>query len=134
MSIREAAALGARMRFRAVMMTSIAFILGLLPLVVGARARRMLSRRAVGTPVFAGMIAASSIGIFLIPMLYVDVPDAARADEGTFRRQDRAALREWVSSRTEGCSLGAGWRRERERAIARRGGVAGGCIARPPSG
>ena len=31
----------------------------------------MLSRRAVGTPVFAGMLAASSIGIFLIPMLYV---------------------------------------------------------------
>ena len=52
------------------MMTSIAFILGLLPLVVATGAAE-LSRRGVGTPVFAGMLAASSIGIFLIPMLYV---------------------------------------------------------------
>ena len=67
--ILEAAALGARTRFRAVMMTSIAFIFGLMPL-VWAHGAAMLSRRAVGTAVFAGMIAASSIGIFLIPMLY----------------------------------------------------------------
>ncbi|MGI4953823.1 MAG: efflux RND transporter permease subunit [Janthinobacterium lividum] len=69
-SIKEAATLGARARFRAVMMTSIAFILGLLPLVT-ANGAAQVSRRAVGTPVFAGMLAASSIGIFLIPMLYV---------------------------------------------------------------
>ena len=67
--ILEAAALGARIRFRAVMMTSIAFICGLIPL-VWAQGAAMLSRRAVGTAVFAGMIAASSIGVFLIPMLY----------------------------------------------------------------
>jgi hydrophobe/amphiphile efflux-1 (HAE1) family protein len=70
MSIPEAAEVGARTRFRAVMMTSIAFVLGLLPLVT-AQGAAMLSRRAVGLPVFAGMIAASTIGIFLIPMLYV---------------------------------------------------------------
>jgi hydrophobe/amphiphile efflux-1 (HAE1) family protein len=69
-SVREAAVEGARQRFRAVMMTSIAFILGLVPL-VWAHGAAMLSRRAVGTAVFAGMIAASTIGIFLIPMLYV---------------------------------------------------------------
>jgi hydrophobe/amphiphile efflux-1 (HAE1) family protein len=69
-SIREAAELGARMRFRAVMMTSIAFILGLLPLVTAQGAAQM-SRRGVGTAVFSGMIGASAIGIFLIPMLYV---------------------------------------------------------------
>ncbi len=68
--IAEAAQLGARTRFRAVMMTSIAFILGLLPLVT-ANGAAQVSRRAVGTPVFAGMIAASTLGIFLIPMLYV---------------------------------------------------------------
>jgi hydrophobe/amphiphile efflux-1 (HAE1) family protein len=79
MPIREAATLGARMRFRAVMMTSVAFILGLVPL-VWANGAAMLSRKAVGTPVFAGMIGATSIGIFLIPMLYV-----------TFQ-----GLREWV--------------------------------------
>ena len=69
-SIREAAELGARTRFRAVMMTSIAFVLGLVPLVI-AKGASMLSRHAIGTPVFAGMIGASSVGIFLIPMLYV---------------------------------------------------------------
>src|SRR4029079_8413701 len=63
MPIREAAALGAQMRFRAVMMTSIAFILGLVPL-VWAHGAAMLSRRGVGTAVFAGMIVASSVGIF----------------------------------------------------------------------
>jgi hydrophobe/amphiphile efflux-1 (HAE1) family protein len=68
-SIKEAAALGAKMRFRAVMMTSIAFILGLAPLVV-AHGAAQISRRDVGTSVFAGMLAASTIGIFLIPMLY----------------------------------------------------------------
>jgi multidrug efflux pump subunit AcrB len=68
--IGEAAALGSQMRFRAVMMTSIAFILGLLPLVIATGAAQ-ISRRAVGTAVFGGMLAASSIGIFLVPMLYV---------------------------------------------------------------
>ncbi len=69
MSIYDAASTGARMRIRAVLMTSIAFIAGLVPL-VWAEGAAMLSRRAVGTAVFAGMIAASSIGVFLIPMLY----------------------------------------------------------------
>jgi Cu/Ag efflux pump CusA len=61
---------GARLRFRPVIMTSFAFILGLLPLVVATGAA-MLARRDVGMPVFAGMIAASFLGIFVIPPLYV---------------------------------------------------------------
>jgi hydrophobe/amphiphile efflux-1 (HAE1) family protein len=69
-TIQDAAISGARMRFRAVMMTSVAFILGLLPLVVATGAAE-ISRRAVGTAVFGGMLGASSIGIFLVPMLYV---------------------------------------------------------------
>ncbi|WP_378946142.1 efflux RND transporter permease subunit [Mesorhizobium sp. ANAO-SY3R2] len=70
MSLLEAAVVGARQRFRPVMMTSFAFILGLVPLVIAVGAAAA-SRRAVGTSVFGGMIAASAIGIFLIPMLYV---------------------------------------------------------------
>ena len=66
----EAATEGARLRFRPVMMTSFAFILGLLPLVVATGASQ-LARRDVGTPVFGGMILASFIGIFAIPPLYV---------------------------------------------------------------
>ena len=51
-------------------MTSIAFILGLVPLVWASGASQ-IARHDVSTPVFVGMIAASSIGVFLIPMLYV---------------------------------------------------------------
>ena len=69
-SIREAAELGARLRFRPVMMTSFAFILGVLPLVI-AEGAGAASRRAVGTPVFGGMLAGSIVGIFVIPMLFV---------------------------------------------------------------
>jgi hydrophobe/amphiphile efflux-1 (HAE1) family protein len=66
----DAAIEGARLRFRPVMMTSLAFILGLLPLVI-AEGASQLARRDVGTPVFGGMILASFVGIFAIPPLYV---------------------------------------------------------------
>lgn len=68
--LHHAATEGARLRFRPVMMTSFAFILGLLPLVIAVGAS-MLARRNVGTPVFGGMIFASFLGIFVIPPLYV---------------------------------------------------------------
>ncbi|MBI4724491.1 MAG: efflux RND transporter permease subunit, partial [Rhodomicrobium sp.] len=66
----ESATEGARLRFRPVMMTSLAFILGLYPLVVAAGASE-LARRGVGTPVFGGMLFAAFLGIFVIPPLYV---------------------------------------------------------------
>src|SRR5262249_54873963 len=69
-SVLEAAVEGARLRFRPVLMTSFAFAFGLLPLVI-AEGAGAISRRAVGTPVFGGMIAAALFGIFVIPMLYV---------------------------------------------------------------
>ncbi len=68
--IVTAATTAARLRFRAVMMTSFAFILGLLPLVIASGAGSA-TQRAVGTAVFGGMIAASFLGIFVIPGLYV---------------------------------------------------------------
>ncbi len=89
LSIREAALLGARMRFRAVMMTSVAFILGLVPL-VWATGAAQLSRRGVGTAVFAGMIVASSIGIFLIPMLYVTFQGMREAVKARFGGQQHS--------------------------------------------
>ncbi len=70
LEITDAAVEGARERFRAVMMTSFAFIAGLVPLVI-AEGAGMLSRRGVGTAVFGGMLAAALVGIFLIPVLYV---------------------------------------------------------------
>ncbi|HKC31102.1 MAG TPA: efflux RND transporter permease subunit, partial [Burkholderiales bacterium] len=68
--IADAAIEGAQLRFRPVMMTSFAFILGLLPLAIATGAGAA-SRRAVGTPVVGGMLAAACLGIFVIPMLYV---------------------------------------------------------------
>ncbi|MAC80017.1 MAG: hydrophobe/amphiphile efflux-1 family RND transporter [Rhodobacteraceae bacterium] len=66
----EAATEGARLRFRPVIMTSLAFILGLVPLATATGAAQ-LARRAVGTPVLGGMIFAAMLGIFAIPPLYV---------------------------------------------------------------
>src|SRR5262249_28753262 len=68
--VRAAAIEAAGLRFRPVMMTSFAFILGLFPLVI-AQGAGAVTRRAVGTPVFGGMLAASLFGIFIIPLLYI---------------------------------------------------------------
>jgi hydrophobe/amphiphile efflux-1 (HAE1) family protein len=84
--IREAAVLGAKMRFRAVMMTSLAFIFGVYPLVV-AQGAAEISRHDVGTPVFAGMIAASAVGIFVIPMLYVTFQSMRERSSALFKRR-----------------------------------------------
>jgi HAE1 family hydrophobic/amphiphilic exporter-1 len=73
--IESAAVEAAALRFRPVIMTSLAFILGLLPLVIAAGAGAV-TRRAVGTPVFGGMLAASLFGIFVIPLLYVTAEQA----------------------------------------------------------
>ena len=69
-SVEDAAIAGARMRIRPVLMTSLAFVLGLAPLVF-ANGVAMLTRRGVGTAVFGGMIAATALGVFAIPLLYI---------------------------------------------------------------
>jgi HAE1 family hydrophobic/amphiphilic exporter-1 len=69
-SVEEAAIRGARMRIRPVLMTSLAFVLGLAPLVF-ATGVAMLTRRGIGTAVFGGMIAATALGVFAIPLLYI---------------------------------------------------------------
>lgn len=70
MAIRDAALEAARLRFRAVMMTNIAFILGLLPLVF-AKGAGAASRNSVGMTVFGGMIAVAFVGTFLVPSFFV---------------------------------------------------------------
>ncbi len=66
----EAAVLAGEERLRPILMTSFAFILGVLPLVVAAGAGAN-SRHSLGTPVFCGMILATGLGVFAIPGLYV---------------------------------------------------------------
>ena len=70
MSIRDSALEAAHLRFRAVMMTNIAFILGLLPLVF-AKGAGAASRNSVGMTVFGGMIAVAFVGTFLVPSFFV---------------------------------------------------------------
>lgn len=74
LSIREAAMQAAKLRFRAVMMTNIAFILGLLPLVFASGAGAA-SRHSVGMTVFGGMIAVAFVGTLLVPAFYVMVEE-----------------------------------------------------------
>ncbi len=68
----QAAATAGRQRLRPILMTSFAFILGVLPLVVASGAGAN-SRHSLGTPVFCGMIVATALGVFIIPGLYVAV-------------------------------------------------------------
>ncbi len=74
LSIRDAAMQAAKLRFRAVMMTNIAFILGLLPLVFASGAGAA-SRHSVGMTVFGGMIAVAFVGTLLVPAFYVMVEE-----------------------------------------------------------
>ncbi len=69
-SILDAATEAARMRFRPIIMTSFAFILGVLPLVLATGAGAS-GQRALGTAVFGGMIAATILAVFFIPIFYV---------------------------------------------------------------
>ena len=71
-SIVEAAISAAHTRFRPVTMTGLCFIIGVLPLVLASGAGSA-SRISIGLPVFAGMIVDSTIGLLMIPVLYVAV-------------------------------------------------------------
>lgn len=70
LSIKEAAIDAARQRFRAVMMTALSFLLGVVPLIVASGAGAA-SQQAIGIAVFGGMLAATVVGVILVPVLYV---------------------------------------------------------------
>jgi len=68
-SLVDAALAGARLRLRPILMTSFAFILGCVPLWT-AKGSGAVARQIIGTTVIGGMLAASALGIFLIPALF----------------------------------------------------------------
>jgi multidrug efflux pump len=70
MSLRQAVLEAARMRLRPILMTSLAFILGVLPLVISSGAGAS-GRHAIGTGVTGGMIAATVLAIFFVPSFFV---------------------------------------------------------------
>ena len=70
--LRDAVLEAARLRFRPIMMTSFAFILGVMPLVVSTGAGAN-ARHAIGTGVAGGMLTAALLGVLLVPLFYVIV-------------------------------------------------------------
>ncbi|MGD0525321.1 MAG: multidrug efflux RND transporter permease subunit [Polyangiaceae bacterium] len=89
-SLIDAALEGAKLRLRPILMTSFAFIFGCIPLWVatgaGAAARRML-----GTAVISGMLAATLLGIFFIPALFVVVERIAGGGKKKAEKEEEAA-------------------------------------------
>src|SRR5262249_45593204 len=77
MSIADAAVEAARIRLRPILMTSLAFILGVMPLVVASGAGRE-ARHSVGTAVAGGMVASTFLNLAFIPVLYVVVKSIGR--------------------------------------------------------
>jgi HAE1 family hydrophobic/amphiphilic exporter-1/multidrug efflux pump len=69
-TLTDAALDAARLRFRPIIMTSMAFILGVFPLVVASGAGAA-SRHSIGTGVFGGMLAATFLAIFFVPLFFV---------------------------------------------------------------
>jgi HAE1 family hydrophobic/amphiphilic exporter-1 len=93
----EAALEGARLRLRPILMTSFAFVLGCVPLFIATGAGSV-GRQIMGTAVIGGMLAATCLGIFIIPALYVLVErlagarhEAAQSGAGTPPAQPLAA-------------------------------------------
>jgi HAE1 family hydrophobic/amphiphilic exporter-1/multidrug efflux pump len=70
MSLHDAAIAAARQRFRPIVMTSLAFVLGVVPLVVATGAGAA-ARRSMGTGVFGGMLAATFIATLFVPLFYI---------------------------------------------------------------
>ena len=87
-SIREAALEAGRERLRPILMTSFAFILGVAPLLTSSGAGAA-SRHSIGTGVFFGMLAATTVGIFFIPLFFVVI--RSLSERGLLRRAPEAA-------------------------------------------
>lgn len=87
LSIQDAAMEAAKLRFRAVIMTAVAFILGVLPLVTASGAGAA-SRHSVGMTVFGGMLAVAFVGTLLVPAFYV-VIEKMKIKFDEFREQNK---------------------------------------------
>ncbi|MGV6805565.1 MAG: efflux RND transporter permease subunit [Ruegeria sp.] len=85
LSIKEAAAEAAHQRFRAVMMTALSFLLGVVPLLAASGAGAA-SQKAIGVAVFGGMLAATLVGVIVVPVLYAVMQ----------------GLREWIKGGNKG--------------------------------
>jgi HAE1 family hydrophobic/amphiphilic exporter-1/multidrug efflux pump len=89
-ALQDAALEAAHLRFRPIIMTSVAFILGVFPLVVATGAGAA-SRNSIGTGVFGGMLAATFLAIFFVPLFFVIIGRIARRVKRPARGQQPAA-------------------------------------------
>ena len=89
-TLLESATEAARLRFRPIVMTSLAFVLGVLPLAVSSGAGAA-SRHSIGTGVIGGMLAATFIAVLFIPLFFVWSDKAGEWLRGLGRRPRRAA-------------------------------------------
>ncbi|WP_374564073.1 efflux RND transporter permease subunit [Nitrosomonas sp.] len=96
MPLIDAALEAARLRFRPIIMTSMAFILGVLPLVIASGAGAA-SRHSIGTGVFGGMLAATFLAIFFVPLFFVLI--------GKLTRRNKPPLSETGSGSAETVAL-----------------------------
>jgi HAE1 family hydrophobic/amphiphilic exporter-1 len=97
-SILDAAVEASRLRFRPILMTSFAFILGILPL-VRATGAGAASRRALGTAVFGGMIASTILAVIFVPVFFVVLQ---RLSELRGRRPEKSSPDELALATTNG--------------------------------
>jgi HAE1 family hydrophobic/amphiphilic exporter-1/multidrug efflux pump len=87
MPIAQAARVGAEQRFRAVLMTALAFIVGVLPLAEAAGAGAG-ARHAVGITIIGGMLAATTVGLFVIPTLFAVIEYVSERASGLRKRKE----------------------------------------------
>lgn len=85
-TVHQAADEAARTRYRSVMMTALAFIVGVIPLAVASGAGAG-GRQSIGTTVFGGMILASFIGVLFVPMLFVGFEVLSDRTSRLFKRR-----------------------------------------------
>jgi hydrophobic/amphiphilic exporter-1 (mainly G- bacteria), HAE1 family len=100
LSIIEAAIEAARIRLRPILMTSLAFMLGVMPLVLATGAGKN-GRHSVGTTVFGGMIAATTLNLLFIPVLYVTVRTLRKAAGPARHREFTAEAKEEVHAESD---------------------------------
>lgn len=104
MEILEAAVEASRLRFRPILMTSFAFILGVLPLVLATGAGAN-ARRSIGISVFSGMIASTCLAVLFVPSFYVVLQ---RFEEHRRRRQEKRAAEAAAARTAPGTAPDAG--------------------------
>jgi HAE1 family hydrophobic/amphiphilic exporter-1 len=89
----EAALESARLRFRPILMTAFAFILGVVPLVI-AKGAGAEGRKVMGMAVFSGMLVATIVGVVLVPMLFVLIERVFVKKSGTHGEDSSPQSRE----------------------------------------